>query len=402
MPSPPASGRGLEDYQARKCDSRGNEGRLHLTHKMDDLEDQKDVDLAIFDFITYKALDAVFEWRARPNHHESDLPDVLVEMTNGMQPFAIQSHVADVPSDWLEFLKHKHGQHLHGQDHSAQQTNFRARLLQFCSIFAHRLDPGSTFTTDQSLSTIRADQETRYSCCRNSSVPPAIIPPFNLDLEFPLQVEDLIDNHHQLAAVLGVPSDKHARTEDVDRLPSLSDLLPLFMQLTASRVRLGDWLLDEDWYNLAAEWMLQAVIEQYLCCGAAGNDTFNTIFAYGCPGEGSQDASEPDWIRNMHILFCNGQHPHSHNRNWPAIRREYINELLPDGTHNMSLVNAFQNASGRYPISLFEDKVMAYLAALHSSVDKPDLVQAEQREITINGKRLSKAEADDMLERIGL
>ena len=52
---------------------------------MDDLEEQKDVDLAIFDFITYKALDAIFEWRASPNYHESDLPDVLVEMTNGMR-----------------------------------------------------------------------------------------------------------------------------------------------------------------------------------------------------------------------------------------------------------------------------------------------------------------------------
>lgn len=72
----------LQD-QLRKSEANSNRGFLHLRREMSDVEEQKDVDIAIFDFITFKALEAIFEWRARPNYHESDLPDVLVEMTNG-------------------------------------------------------------------------------------------------------------------------------------------------------------------------------------------------------------------------------------------------------------------------------------------------------------------------------
>lgn len=49
-----------------------------------DEEDQFDVDLTILDFLAYKAVDLVFEWRSSSNPHQSDLPSALVTMTAGM------------------------------------------------------------------------------------------------------------------------------------------------------------------------------------------------------------------------------------------------------------------------------------------------------------------------------
>jgi len=60
-------------------------GLYTLTRQMDnEEEDQFDVDLTIQDFLTYKATESLFEWRASSNPYQSDLPDALLTMTAGM------------------------------------------------------------------------------------------------------------------------------------------------------------------------------------------------------------------------------------------------------------------------------------------------------------------------------
>ncbi len=63
-------------------DSR--EGYLDLTRRMEDEEeDQFDVDLTILDFLVYKAIGLIFEWKSSPDPYHSDLPNALVSMTAG-------------------------------------------------------------------------------------------------------------------------------------------------------------------------------------------------------------------------------------------------------------------------------------------------------------------------------
>ena len=75
----------LADAIAARTGSDGEPraGLLTLTRRMDD-EDQFDVDLTIMDFLTFKATEAVFEWRDTSDPHQSDLPSALVTMTAGM------------------------------------------------------------------------------------------------------------------------------------------------------------------------------------------------------------------------------------------------------------------------------------------------------------------------------
>jgi hypothetical protein len=68
-------------------DSNGHprEGYLNLTRRMENEEDdQFDVDLTILDFLVYKAIGLVFEWKSSSDPYHSDLPNALVNMTAGM------------------------------------------------------------------------------------------------------------------------------------------------------------------------------------------------------------------------------------------------------------------------------------------------------------------------------
>jgi hypothetical protein len=61
------------------------EGYLNLTRRMEnEEEDQFDVDLTILDFLVYKAIGLIFEWRTSSDPYHSDLPNALVNMTAGM------------------------------------------------------------------------------------------------------------------------------------------------------------------------------------------------------------------------------------------------------------------------------------------------------------------------------
>jgi hypothetical protein len=78
---------GLDQDMAHSHDSNGQprEGYLNLTRRMEnEYEDQFDVDLTILDFLVYKAIELVFEWKTSRDPYHSDLPNALVNMTAGM------------------------------------------------------------------------------------------------------------------------------------------------------------------------------------------------------------------------------------------------------------------------------------------------------------------------------
>lgn len=77
--------RDLERELADSLEHRGgSQGLFSLTRRMDpeDEDHEYDIDVTILDFLAYKAVDLVFEWRASSNPH-SDLPSALVTMTAG-------------------------------------------------------------------------------------------------------------------------------------------------------------------------------------------------------------------------------------------------------------------------------------------------------------------------------
>ncbi|KAF2278501.1 uncharacterized protein EI97DRAFT_373019 [Westerdykella ornata] len=368
----------------RRQDQHGNPlaGLFTLTRRMEtEIDDQFDVDMTILDFLAFKATESVFEWHSRSDPFHSDLPSALVTTT----------------AEWRNVLKHRYdGRRLNNQ------TALRSRLLQFALLFTHRLNHDKTWTNEFSLSEIRARNRSRglywSQKCTHS---PALREPFDVRSEFPLSDGALAQRRHELASRLSIPVDKRRCVTDVDGTPSLHCLLPLFVELTAARASLEDeWFPTREWMHLAGQFMLQAVLEEYLRNGAYGEETFNTIFAFGCPGT-AEEAGEGDDIRAMRRIFCNKANQHEQVHGWAKIRRHYINELLPNSP-SVSQLQAMEAAQDRFPYPAFEAEVMAFLISLHEGFDKPDLVQVEEGRITIHGNELGEKESREMIRRMHL
>ena len=109
---------------------------------------------------------------------------------------------------------------------------------------------------------------------------------------------------------------------DPDR-PALDQLLPVFIELTAARTRLGDdWEPTSDWFNLAGQFMLQAVIDQYVTNGHCSSECFTAIFAFGNPG--AQREAEGTDVTAMRSLFCTGDATLTELPEWKGVKGNYI------------------------------------------------------------------------------
>jgi hypothetical protein len=104
-------------------------------------------------------------------------------------------------------------------------------------------------------------------------------------------------------------------------------LLPLFLELSAARAILDDdWVPTSEWFELAGEFMLQAVVEEYLLNGSYGEEVFNALFAVGCPGVGRW-AGEGSDVTAMRRLFCDENDSRRQLESWTSIKEQHIKEV---------------------------------------------------------------------------
>lgn len=96
------------------------------------------------------------------------------------------------------------------------------------------------------------------------------------------------------------------------------------MELTALRTTLSDeWTPTSDWFDLAGQYMLQCVIEEYLLHGASGEEVFNAAFAFGGSRmKGVEEESE----NGVQKLFCEDG-GNKERKEWADVRRKYISEV---------------------------------------------------------------------------
>jgi hypothetical protein len=224
--------------------------------------------------------------------------------------------------EWRTILKHRYN---HRRLNT--QAAFRSRLLQFALLFSHRLNHDKTWTSEESLNELRALNKKRGSYWeQHTNHAPALRQQFDTSSEFPLSDGALAENRHELASALGQPQDRRRWVTDVEGTPSLHCLLPLFVELTAARVMLGDWMPTAGWMDLVGRFMLQAVVEEYLRNGAYGEQSFNTIFAFGCPGSARRPDEGTD-IQAMRSLFCLEGNTRKEIDGWSTTKQGYINKV---------------------------------------------------------------------------
>lgn len=224
--------------------------------------------------------------------------------------------MTDVP-EWRSFLSQKHK----GRGLGAV-TAFRSRLLQFTLLLTHRYHPTQTWTSEESLQRIDAQNNARASLW--SSLHGSKKEHSNADRALN---DESIKAIRRRRASNKNPSSAFdlIRFNSLDR-PALDQLLPMFVELTSARTCLGDeWQPTSDWFELAGQFMLQAVIDQYIINGHCQTERLVAIFAFGSPGaERSEEAPDTAAMRR---LFCKEGSRSEELPEWTTVRHRYIKEV---------------------------------------------------------------------------
>ena len=78
------------------------------------------------------------------------------------------------------------------------------------------------------------------------------------------------------------------------------------------------------------------------------------------------------------------------NRDLILRKRE---QLLPQPGSSATFLEAIQAAQERFPYVAFESQMLDFLEYLHDGLVKPDLIQVEERRISIHGNELPEADS---------
>ena len=196
---------------------------------------------------------------------------------------------------------------------------FRSRLLQFLLLLTHRYHPTQTWTNGDSLQKLQQQNKARMAVWSDSHG----LEQNYTTAQCTLDGEAITSARQRRASELALPTNFRSDIfSDPDR-PALDQLLPVFIELTCARTRLGDdWEPTSDWFNLAGRFMLQAVIDQYVTNGHCSSERFTAIFAFGDPG--AQREGEGTDVTAMRSLFCTPDTSGTELPEWSRVRSKYI------------------------------------------------------------------------------
>jgi len=92
------------------------------------------------------------------------------------------------------------------------------------------------------------------------------------------------------------PSEKNS---DQDVPPtSLQDTLPSFMALSAAQNAMQETSVTDTWMRLAADYMAQAVAEQYLVYKSKRPEVLHEAFSWGFDSESMAEEGSDEWLIN--------------------------------------------------------------------------------------------------------
>jgi hypothetical protein len=199
---------------------------------------------------------------------------------------------------------------------------FRSRLLQFVLLLTHRYHPTQTWTSEESLSQLNQqniDRGELWSTVHSSKKE-------HVNSSQTTTKGTIEAVRQSRVSDLHLPSSfTMDRFDDSDR-PTLDQILPVFIELTAARAGLKEeWQPTSEWFDLAGQFMLQAVIDSYVVNGHCSEDTHTAIFAFGSPGVASND-ERPD-IAALRTLFCKDDSATEEHPTWTATRARYMKEV---------------------------------------------------------------------------
>ncbi|WPG98056.1 Hypothetical protein R9X50_00084100 [Acrodontium crateriforme] len=357
-----------------------------------------EVDHMILDYITYQATDACLASREAVGRIQENQAKHNGKATaNVYQNLSLANNLAMADS-FVAIFKSRHPAYAWDEE-----LGFRIRLLQFTALFTQRLTRNPSTPSKPALKHLRETNQTRtMEWIRTASRIPSI--PFNqkaLDTVLPLSLTELERNRAQTLHALQAPAEEEAEPAFYGTASSISllDLLPLFMRVSADLHGLLDRQPTRFWLDLAADFMLQACLEQYLVRGSDGTDAVDNAFAWGekMPSTRSKEREDDDYEdededdddedeESTHHMFKTPTEPGL----WKQIKHSRLEALLstsPSKDYRLHL----ENLARQKPIATFEAGILEYLNAVRKSVPAPVLIQREMGKLDDMSARETKA-----------
>ena len=355
-----------------------------------------EVDHMILDFLSFEATNAVIKCRTSRNMNSPNL-----------------QHKLDAFDTFLEMFKAKHTHY-----EPDPELRFRLLLLRFATVYCHRLVRGTVVPSKLELRELRKANTSRagdwIQCADRMpsnkvdasafegeflSKPDDHEPETNLqhhDGNREAQEKSNATQDHQAALIchractlkaLGFPIGDELYEDafyGTSACLALRDILPLFMQVIAARNELNNSNLSKELMELAAQFMLQASLEQYLVFGATGCDAIDETFAWGhkpTKTDASQisniDPDNPkDTSHEVDRMFQDEDDMTREVPDWDEIKSAYLEELADSG--DGLLRRHLENVAKLYPIKAFEEMNLQLLAGLAASLPSPILAQLER------------------------
>lgn len=286
----------------------------------------------------------------------------------------------------------------------------RLRLLQYVSLFTRRLRMTWSSPDSESLQHLRSVHKARAR--RRKTL---------LSLDFnersstwdalPLSGQQLAAHRQYVLHTLkikGTEAERYISPSSVTML----DLLPKFMALSAYLYQEAGWEVKERWLELAAEFMMQAALEQYLVYSAGDAQVLRECFSYGwdpsfkkdrimakysrdSPGLGDQVYREMgDDEETINEIF-HDEETETEIGGWKEIRERFLGFFKPE--KDVGIVRQLELTAAQHPILKFEGQVMYFLGALQKAQETPILIQLEEGKL----EDMSVEETTKLKERIG-
>ena len=350
--------------------------RVRLSHATAAIETQcaqpdttLEVDHMILDYTAYQTINACFDSRN-------------LERQSGSSK-SLASNLA-ISDSFLSIFKARHSTYTPDPG-----LRLRTILLKLTTLLTQRLTRNPTTPSRSTLQELRrANQErARHWIGRRERIPSSSFNTSSFEEDLLISQQELDRNRAHVLHELGVPAEDEDYEDafyGTSSCVSLLDVLPIFMQVSAARNAMNGSNLTERWMQLAAEFMLQACLEQYLVFGVQGLDAVDEAFAWGYNESADDDRDSGQDVRaiaktkttDINEMFEDEDYA-VEVEGWSEIKMSYLGDLLQlEGEGE--IIAHLETMAAKYPIAIFESTLLQFLEALSKSITEPVLVQLEK------------------------
>ncbi|KAL2001251.1 hypothetical protein VTN02DRAFT_1982 [Thermoascus thermophilus] len=352
---------------------------METEHNRANPDTQFDVDIMILDYFVCTAVNAMLKARIAERHgqaHSWDVEGLLLLF------------------DTFKSISSAH----HSKNLITRDLEAKLQLITFASLFFHRyLDSiWSRDVAELNLWREKNRQNAMEWMTNNEDKELFDHSSWTAFQALPADPSILARNYQAMLLQLKIPPGNQIR--DRDKIISLLDIIPEFMALCAIAAPI---LSDEMSMDLAAQFMMQACLEQYHIFGNLSPEIINEAFAWG--PKGIDDAiSETNSSKRQSTLPHADPEVHFTSSadavnvsSWWKKRAEYMDRLQPESgvSHHIHL----ENLSNAFPIFQFEGMIIDFLTHLIESLEVPVLLQLERGQLG----GLSRTESENLKKRVG-